>query len=108
MQIRARAKCAQLEERDAFESKTGDRILFRVARAFIPQTTVRLQQLGILARETIKTRTAETGFTFHDEAQRHRKLAECFRTRRDRGQPLDEIAFAVCGAARVEFSVLDR
>src|SRR6185503_5563258 len=75
MQIRASAKRAQFEKRDAFETETYDRILPRVARTFVPQTTIRLQELRIFTREAIKTRAAESVFALDDETQRHWKFA---------------------------------
>src|SRR4029079_15037499 len=77
MQIRTGAKRAQLEKRDAFEAETHNRSLFRVAPAFVPQTAVGFQQLSVLAREAIQTRTAKSVFSFDQETQRDREFAKC-------------------------------
>src|SRR5690349_17723378 len=108
MQVRTRTESAQFEKRDAFETKTHDRRLTRVARAFVPQTTVGFKQLSVFARETIKTRTTEAVFTFHEKAQRHRQFAERLLISLDGGKTRDEIALAVRRATRVQLAVLDR
>ena len=80
-------------------------VLFRVARAFIPQATVSLQQLRILSREAIKTRTAKTILAFDKEAKRDRKFSKCLLIRFDCRKPRDQIAFTVRRAARVQLAV---
>src|SRR6185437_9793759 len=59
-------------------------------------------------REAIKTRTAESIFTFDNETQGHRQLAErlliCFDCR----QPRDQIAFTVRRTACIQLAVCNR
>src|SRR5690242_13640492 len=104
MQIGARPESAQFKEGDTFETKTNNWILSRVARAFIPQTTISLQQIRVLIGEAIKTRTTEAVFAFDNETQRNRKFAKRLLISLDRGQPGQQIAFAVCSATRVQLS----
>src|ERR1700754_2612842 len=101
MQIRTCAKRAQLEKSDAFEPETHDRSLFRVAPAFVPQTAVGFQKIGVLACETIQTRAAETVFSFDQKTQRDREFAKRLLIGFNRGETRDQVAFTVGGAARV-------
>src|SRR5688500_4548932 len=107
MQIAARSKRPQLQKRDALETETYDWRHPSVARSFIPQTPIRLQQLRILSREAIKTRAPKTVFALDDEAQCHRKFAKCFLIGFNRGETRNQISFAVCRTTRVQLSVLN-
>src|SRR5690242_14761025 len=107
MKIGASSKRAQLQKRDALETETDDRILFRVARTLVPETTIRFQHVGVFVSETIKTRAAKPVFTFDNETQRHRKFAERLLIRFNCCQSRDQIAFAVRRATRVQLSIAD-
>src|SRR5215213_7701700 len=107
MQIGVRAKGAELQERYAFEAETNYRRLFGVAGTFVPQTAISLQQVGVLFRETIKTGTAETVFSFDNETQGHRKFTVALLIGLDSRETRNEISFTVRGAACVQLSVFD-
>src|SRR5215203_481134 len=102
-----RAKRTQLQKRYALETKTYDRILFRVARTFVPNTTICFQQVRVFGSEPVKTWTTQTVFSFDDKPQRHRKFAKRFLIRFDCGKTCEEISFAVCGATRVQLPILN-
>src|SRR5262245_20216713 len=76
MPIGACAEGTQLEERDALEAKADDRILFRVARAFVPQTAIGFQQFRVFAGKAIQARAAQTVLALDAEAQRDRQFAK--------------------------------
>ena len=67
-----------------------------------------MQQLRVLGREAIKTRTTETILALDDEAKRHGQFAKGLLIRLDCCQTCNQIAFAVCRTACVKLSVLDR
>jgi hypothetical protein len=108
MEIGTSAESAQLKKRDALEAEAHDGILFRITRAFVPQTAVRLQQLRILFCETIQTRTAESVFALDQKAKRDWKLPKRLLISLDRGQTRNQIAFTVRRATRKQLTVLDR
>src|SRR6185295_17805850 len=108
MQIGTSAEGAQLKKRDPLEAEAHHGILFRITRAFVPQTAIRLQQLRILFCETIQTRTAKTVFAFDQKTKRDWKFSKRLLISLDSGQSRNQIAFAVRRATRKQLTVLDR
>src|SRR3984893_11954450 len=107
MQVGARSVRPQLQKSDSLETEADDWALFRIPVTLVPDAPFRLQQIRMLGSEAIETGTAETILAFDEEAETDGQFAEGLLIRLDRSQPRHEIAFAVCGAARIKFAVDD-
>src|SRR6266550_3989864 len=105
MQVASGPMGSQLQKSYALKTQTDYRTLPGVAVTFIPKAAFGLQQVRMLGGEAVETGTAETIFTFDDEAKTSRQFAKGFLIGLDRGQTSQQIAFTVGGAPRIKFPV---